>query len=120
MNYFSVRIAILCIADETVVPEDGYTQDIQVHIVKAINFSEAFQKALEIGKNEEDTYRNEANQTVRWIFREVEAITDLGAEIEGKEVSSRMEGYYPQNPISVSTQFEPEKSTPIYNDENCT
>ena len=117
MNYFSIRISIICLVDESQIPEDGYTQDIQIYIVKAGDFDEAFKKAIEIGKSEEQDYINEFGNKVKWVFKEVEAITRLGDSVLGIEISSRMEGFNPENPIAYETPFRPEKSDPILKDE---
>jgi len=111
MNYYGVRIVILCVT-EGGIPEEGYTQDIQVYVVDAKDDNEAFSKALEIGRKEEHSYKNKYGEEVQWLFKEVEAITYIGENIEGKEVSSRMEGFYPELPIGIETKFDPEKSDP--------
>lgn len=115
MNYYSACISILCVTEGDI-PEDGYTTDIQVHVFAALNFDEAYKKALEIGYREEQEYKNESKGKVRWVFKEVEAITNLGENIDGKEVSTRMEGYYPPEPLGIDVSFSPEKSHPLYND----
>ncbi len=115
MSFYSARISVLCVTPGGI-PEDGYTVDIQVHILTASNFTEAFSKALSIGTKEEVTYKNMYDENVRWVFKEIEAITHLGDDIDGKEVSSRMEGYFPSKALNESESFDPENSKPIYSD----
>ncbi len=115
MEYFSLRISILCLVNDNQIPEYGYTQDIQIHIVQAADYESAFKKAIEIGKIEEHSYNNESGNKVKWAFKEVEAITSLGASVLGKEISSRMEGLHPEKPIEFKTVFKPEASEPIFN-----
>ncbi len=118
MEYYSIRISILCLVDEIKIPKDGYTQDIQVHIIEANNYEEAFKKGIEIGKKEETDYSNEFGNKVKWVFKEIESITNLGSSVVGVEISSRMEGLYPDGVIKFETEFKPEKSEPNFNDEN--
>ncbi len=119
MAYFGVRISIVCLSPGAI-PEDGYTQDIQVHIVKASTLEAAFDKACDIGKREENSYLNSAGEEVRWRFRVVEAITALGDDVVGKEVSSRMEGWRPSSPIERDAEFTQALSDVNVQDESTT
>lgn len=112
MSYYGIRIAILCVT-EGAMPSEGYTQDIQVHLVDAVDDADAFKKALEIGRKEEHSYKNNDGDEVRWLFKGVEAITCLGGDVEGKEVSSRMEIFYPDSPLDLKFELNPEASNPI-------
>ena len=109
MPIYAVRISVLCII-EGGIPDDGYTQDIQVHIIEALDDETAFSTSLAIGKSEEHEYKNDSGGLVRWVFKEIESITNLGDSVLGKEVSSRMEGYYPKQPLEISANFSPETS----------
>ena len=109
MTIYAARIVILCVPGGEM-PSDGYTADIQVHVFSATGYDDAFKKVLAIGYREENEYKNEDGEKVRWIFKEIEEITDLGESIEGKEVSSRMEGYFPNEPLAIDVTFNPEKS----------
>lgn len=113
MNFYSVRISVLCLVDDGLIPSDGYTRDIQVHLIKAKDNEEAFEKALEIGRAEETTYSNEEGRKVRWAFEKIESITLLGKSIEGGEISSRMEGYFPKAPLPFESVFQPESDEPF-------
>ena len=118
MSYFSVRLSIICIVNKSGIPEDGYTQDIQIHIVEAKDYEEAFKKALEIGKAQEQEYKNEALETVAWKFKEIEHIRNLGNSVTGVEVSSRLEGYFPDKQLEIGVEFSPENSEPTLDDES--
>lgn len=118
MNLFSIRIAVICIVDDGVVPEDGYTQDVQVHLVEAYNFDEAFVKALAIGKAQEQSYKNDEGNNVVWRFKDVENIRKIGDVATGVEISTRFEEFFPQSPLNVNSKFSPEKSEPIIDDES--
>lgn len=113
MNFYSVRISVLCLVDDGLIPAEGYTRDVQVHLVKAESNEAAFKAALEIGKAEETEYSNESGCKVRWAFEKIEAITLIGTTLEETEVSSRMEGYFPKAPIAFESVFHPESSQPF-------
>lgn len=90
MNLFSIRIAVIFIVDDGAAPDDGYTQDIQVHIVEAFDFDQAFVKALEIDKSVEQSYKNEDGHDVVWRFKDVENIRKIGKVVTGVEISARL------------------------------
>ncbi|NNF97861.1 MAG: DUF4288 domain-containing protein [Desulfobacteraceae bacterium] len=113
MNYYSVRIAVIGIVDDGVIPDDGYTQDIQVHVVRAEGFDEAFDKALEIGRSQERCYQNEDGHSVIWRFKEIEYVRNLGQQVVGVEISTRFESYFPIKALGANSRFCPEESNPI-------
>ncbi|OUS24524.1 hypothetical protein A9Q99_24310 [Gammaproteobacteria bacterium 45_16_T64] len=119
MNYYGVRISVICVVDDEVIPEDGYTLDVQVHIVEAKDYEEAFSNALVIGKQQEQTYKNDSGNDVVWRLKEIEYIRKLGV-VTGVEISSRFEGYFPDSTLDVQTSFNPENSEPITDDESST
>ena len=116
MDYFGVRISLVCVVENREMPEEGYTKDVQVHVVEAINFEDAFKKALKVGRGEETEYKNELGERVKWKFLEIEEIRTLGADLRGKEISSKLEGYYPENELNILDQFRPEDSQPMRSD----
>ena len=120
MDYYSVTLSIICIVDDGEIPEDGYTQDIQVHIVQANDFDEAKFKAIEIGRAEEHKYKNRDDNDVFWRFKEIEYIRKLGKKVTGVEVSTRLETFFEVCLYDSSTKFEPESSDPIMDDESGT
>lgn len=116
MDYFSARITVVCLVPGPV-PEEGYTVDVQVHLYRARNFDDAFTHALEIGRAEENSYSNEFGETITWRFRDIEAITCLGPNPDGKEVSSKMEGWFPSETVDPVTDFDIGAREPVYSDE---
>ena len=120
MEYYSITISIICIVDDGKLPKEGYTQDIQVHIVKASGFEEAQLKAVEIGRSEEHEYKNENGNTVYWKFKEIEYIRKLGESITDVEVSTRLEHLPSDEILTSKTNFCPEKSEPLIDDKSHT
>ena len=118
MNYYSVTLSIICIVDDGTIPESGYIQDIQVRIIKAHSFKDALQKALILGKEKEHHYRNENGHNVYWKLKEIEYVRKLGKELNGLEVSTRLENLHINEPYDKNTIFSPEKSEPIMDEES--
>ena len=117
MDYYSVTISVICIVDDGKLPEDGYTQDIQVHIVEAHNFDEAKIIAIDIGRAQEHEYKNADGNNVFWKFKEIEYIRKLGKVLTGVEVATRLEPIRDDEIYNGATNFNPEKSEPITDDE---
>ena len=65
--------------------------DEQLRLVSASSKEEAFIKAQELGKREEDTFFNVKEQLVRWQFINVCELYLLSELIDGAEVYSRIE-----------------------------
>lgn len=116
MNYYSARIALVCLVPGPV-PEEGYTVDIQVHVFKACGFDDAENTALEIGRSEEHAYDNQFGQRVAWRFLRIETITHLGSTLDRTAVSSRMEAWTPGSPLSTPVPIEKICSRVEYLDE---
>ncbi|MEE4243988.1 MAG: DUF4288 domain-containing protein [Kangiellaceae bacterium] len=113
MDYYSVTISVICIIDDGKLPVDGYTQDIQVHIVEANDSGEAKLKAIDIGRAQEHNYKNADGFNVFWKFKEIEYIRKLGKVVTGIEVSTRLESIHYDEVYSSVTNFNPEQSEPI-------
>ena len=64
--------------------------DEQLRLISAVNEGEAFEKASEIGRNEQDSFYNLKQQLVRWNFINVLELYHLTELIDGAEVYSRI------------------------------
>ena len=62
--------------------------DEQLRLIAAINEEEAFFKAREIGKEEEDCFKNTHQQNVIWQFINVAELYRLSQLIDGAELYS--------------------------------
>lgn len=118
MGLYSITFSIICIVDDGEVPEDGYLQDIQVHIVEADDTDEAMKKAIARGRLQETDYRNSDGKTVYWKFKEVEYIRQLGPDPTKVEVATRLEQFHTSALYRADHDFCPEKSHPIIDDES--
>lgn len=65
--------------------------DEQLRLIAATNKEEAFFKAKEMGRNEEDTFYNRKEQLVQWQFINLSELNELSELIDGAELYSRIE-----------------------------
>ena len=65
--------------------------DEQLRLVAADSKDEAFYKALEMGKAEEETFLNKEEQLVQWQFINVCELYKLSTLVDGAELYSRIE-----------------------------
>lgn len=64
--------------------------DEQVRLIGAADKQEAFEKAVTIGQQEEDTFRNHIDQLVQWQFVNVPELYRLNELLDGAEIYSRI------------------------------
>ena len=64
--------------------------DEQLRLIAACNENEAFEKASNIGKSEQDSFLNLKQQLVRWQFINVSELYHLNELIDGAEMYSRI------------------------------
>jgi len=65
--------------------------DEQLRLIKASNESEAFDKACEIGMQEQDEFFNEQEKLVQWKFINVAELYKLSGLLDGAELYSRIQ-----------------------------
>lgn len=118
MDYFSARLQLVCIADNTEHQKQAKQMcDFPFFVFRAEDEETAFQSALELGRNQEHEYQNDQGELVRWRLRAVEQIWRLGQNIDGREIGSLLDVYFPETPLAIDHEFRPESKTPIYSDE---
>lgn len=88
MNWYLSKIVFQIICGE-----GSHTPqfDEQLRLISASSKEEAFNKAQELGKKEEDTFYNVKEQLVRWQFVNVCELYQLTDLIDGAELYSRIE-----------------------------
>lgn len=64
--------------------------DEQLRLIGATDKHEAFEKAVALGKREEDTFRNHLEQLVQWQFVNVPELYRLNELLDGAEIYSRI------------------------------
>ena len=65
--------------------------DEQLRLIYATNKEDAFYKAHDTGKKEEETFYNLKQELVRWQFINVSELYKMGEMIHGAELYSRIE-----------------------------
>jgi hypothetical protein len=88
MNWYLAKIVFRIVCGEG---EHTPQFDEQLRLVAAINKEEAFQKAQDMGQQEEDTFYNRKEQLVQWQFINVSELYRLSELIDGAELYSRIE-----------------------------
>ena len=87
MNWYLAKIVFQILCGEG---EHTAQFDEQLRLVSAANEEEAFQKALTIGRTEEDCFLNNRQQTVCWQFINVAELYRLSELIDGAELYSNI------------------------------
>lgn len=64
--------------------------DEQLRIIKATDYNEAIEKALQIGKMEEDEFLNTDNHKVLWKFKAITYVSHLQNMESGAELCSQI------------------------------
>ena len=93
------------------------TRDYPFIIFRANNHEHAFEKALQLGREQETVFKNIEGNDVRWALVKVEEIWELGENIDGIEIGSLMDVWKTDKPIPFNFQFEPEKKRPTFSDK---
>ena len=67
--------------------------DEQLRLIHANNEEEAFEKAQQLGREEEDSFMNQKNQLVKWAFINIPELNKLPSLSDGMEIYSRVNEY---------------------------
>ena len=67
--------------------------DEQLRLIKANSEEEAFEKAQQLGREEEDSFMNQKNQLVKWAFINIPELNKLPSLSDGMEIYSRVNEY---------------------------
>lgn len=88
MNWFLVKIVYRIICGE-----GNHTPqfDEQLRLITAENEKDALDKAIGIGKQEEDSFYNNAEKLVQWKFINVAELYKIAKLIDGAELYSKIE-----------------------------
>ena len=90
MNWYIAKIVFRIITgDGNHMPQF----DEQLRLINANNEEEAFEKAQFLGREEEDSFMNQKNQTVKWTFINIPELNKLPSLSDGTEIYSRVNEY---------------------------
>lgn len=112
MDYFSARLIFIILIDDGK-PRKKNHYDESIVVFKALDFEDAFQRALKIGRENEADYLNCDDRKVRWALVAVVSLDHIGKTVEGMEVASRLHYRTSKQAIPFRRKFHPEKSKPV-------
>ena len=113
MDYYSARLLIVCLVDDCR-PRKRNTCDYPFVVFRAKGYKQAFQRALNLGKQQETRYKNGKGQWVRWAFVQVENVKHLGRTLDGVEIGSLLDVLRSDRPVPFRKRFHPKKSKVYY------
>ena len=88
MNWYLAKIVYRIICGNG---EHAAQFDEQLRLIYAITKEDAFYKAQQTGKKEEETFSNLKQELVQWRFINVSELYRIGEMIDGAELYSRIE-----------------------------
>jgi Domain of unknown function (DUF4288) len=93
LNYIIMKWYLAKMVFRIICGEGEHTPqfDEQLRLVAGLSKEEAFQKAREMGKKEEEAFYNSKDQLVQWQFINISELYLLNELIDGAELYSRIE-----------------------------
>lgn len=90
MNWYIAKIVFRIITGEgNHMPQF----DEQLRLINAKTDDEAFEKAHQLGREEEDSFMNQKNQLVKWSFINIPELNKLPSLSDGMEIYSKVNEY---------------------------
>lgn len=90
MNWYIAKIVFRIITGEgNHMPQF----DEQLRLIQADSEDEAFEKAQQLGREEEDSFMNQKNQLVKWSFINIPELNKLPSLSDGTEIYSKVNEY---------------------------
>jgi len=111
VDFYTARLLFVSLVESNRAKKSNLYDD-SVIVFRAKDFAHTFERALEIGKSKETTYKNASGQTVRWALVEIVNIDYVGKIIDGNEVASKLHYRVTKKPIALRKRFRPERSKP--------
>jgi len=108
MQWFSTRIRLACIIEQK-----GLQRFMDsIYVFRSTDFDDAFRRAIDIGRSQEKSYLNDANEPVEWRLKEIISLDLIRPQsLDGAEVYSE-----PVEPATsdllIDNAFHPEDSNP--------
>lgn len=85
-----------------------------IHVFRAVDYDDAFKRALSIGRSHEEEYKNAAGQSVRWRCMRVLTLDQMKShELDGIEIHSELVTIDDDVHIEFEQSFHPEDSEPV-------
>ena len=108
MQWFSTKIRLACIIE----PKGLRRFMDSIYVFRSTDFDDAFRKAINIGRSQEKSYLNDADELVEWRLKEIISLDLIKPQsLDGAEVYSE-----PVEPAAsdslIDNGFHPEDSNP--------
>jgi hypothetical protein len=99
MSWYVAELVVYCRAGK--LPKGRMLYDRQVKVLRASTHEAAYQRALQLGKKENHSYKNSAGEKVSWRFAGLGSLQALlDKEIsDGTEICSRLERGRPKSKV---------------------
>lgn len=116
MAWFSTKVRLAVLVEPK--GADGYMDSVYIFRQGDVEdwtvlWSRAFQRALELGRQQEQEYLNPDSQRVRWRLKEIISLDIVRAEsLDGAEVYSEPADLASGDSIPFDAVFAPERSVP--------
>src|SRR4051812_32108221 len=107
MDYYSSRLLYVILIDDGR-PRRRNHYDESIILFRARDFQHALARALELGLAAEHHYKNRKGHSVRWALVEVSTLDQIGRQLDGREVSSRLHDRISPAPIRFGSRFRPQ------------
>ena len=107
MDFYSARLLFILL-DNDGKPRKKNLYDDSVVVFRARDFEDALKRAIEIGNAR---VQHETSSPFH-KFVEVMKLDWVGRKVDGQEVASKLHYRVSKIPISMETEFHPEKSEP--------
>jgi hypothetical protein len=108
MRWFSSRARLVVLLEK----EGASRYADSVFLFRAADFGDAFQRALALGRAQEQEYLNGEGEKVRWRLKEIVSLDVIRGALDGAEVYSEPVALEPGEGYPFDVRFEPEKSQP--------
>jgi len=109
MTWFSARDRLVCLIE----PEGATRYMDSVYVFLERDFKRAKQRAIRLGKSQEEEYMNKYGERVRWRLKEVISLDIILSEsLDGAEVYSEPIDLEPSERIPFDQTFDPDDSDP--------
>ena|ERR1700720_388035 len=109
MQRFSSKIRLACIIE----PKGLQHFMDSIYVFRSTDFEGAFRKALDIGRSQEKSYLNDADDLVVWSLKEIVSLDQIKPQsLDGAEVYSEPVEPAPSDSVPFSNAFHPEDSRP--------
>lgn len=108
-NWYSAKLRRVCLVEGKVATLAMES----IHIFRAQSFEGALARAVAIGRELDEDYRNSDGAHVKWRLKEVVSLDLIRSDnLDGAEIHSQFADVNPNEGLSFDSLFTPEASTP--------